>query len=159
MNQPVPFTNEQKLLYRAKFRQHTVDALRALFRRAHKKNGLTQKQIASILRADEAQISKQLSSEANLTLNSVADLARAMGARPEFNFKSLDEIKPVTTATKSDEGLVFLCHSASSTELIEINDVQVGPISPEKIRGMQRWKLGKGDSTKLDQTPKMLQLL
>lgn len=102
-----PFTDEEKEAYRLRFKHSLFRQIRALFKR-RKEQGLTQKGIALRLGIDEALVSKRLRGEANLTLASLCDLARAMDARLEPVVRPLEDvmlIQPEDTKTQPVLGI------------------------------------------------------
>ena len=78
------------------------ELLRALLERKTE-TGLSQQTLARKLDADRAQINRQLSGEANLSLRSLADLAWAMDMEISFELKkpaaSAGQNQPMTTST------------------------------------------------------------
>ena len=79
-----------------------AELLRALLERKTE-TGLSQQTLARKLDADRAQINRQLSGEANLSLRSLADLAWAMDMEISFELKkpaaSAGQNQPMTTST------------------------------------------------------------
>lgn len=93
-----PMTEEEKAGYRARLKDRLFRELRGVFRR-RKERGLTQKEIARRLGIDEALVSKRLRGEANLTLDTLCDLARAMDARIDVKVTPLDAVAMAATTT------------------------------------------------------------
>ncbi|MFD2233336.1 helix-turn-helix domain-containing protein [Phaeospirillum tilakii] len=94
LSQPERMSDDEKLLYRMRFRHETYKKLDALFRRLAVERGLTQKAIAEILGVSESLISKRLNGQANMTMDTLCDLARAMGARLQADVVLLEDVKP-----------------------------------------------------------------
>lgn len=88
------FTQEKIGRGRARLRNRIFREIRRVFRKAYKESGLTQKEIAERLGADPALVSKRLNGDANLTLNTIADLFTAIEARLEMNGVLYSEIEP-----------------------------------------------------------------
>lgn len=84
-------TEEAKQVYRARLRLQLFTELRALFRRRQRETGLTQNEVADRLGVDDAVISKRLNGEANLTLNTVSDLARAMEGLVDVKITAIED--------------------------------------------------------------------
>lgn len=87
-------SEKEKYRFRVRFKGDVIRQLRGLFDRFSKEEKLTQKELAQRVNADEALISKRLKGEANLTLNTVSDMARAMGARPELRLFAYRDMTP-----------------------------------------------------------------
>ena len=82
----------ERAYYRTRLRYQTFTEIRELFERLEKEEGLTQKKIAERLGTSPSLISRRLNGQANLTLDTLCDLARAMGARLETKAVLLKEI-------------------------------------------------------------------
>ena len=87
-----PLSDEEKRTYRARFKQALFNQLRETFRRLQKEEGLTQDEIARRLGVDKSLVCKRLSGDANLTLNTICDLTRAMGARLDAKITILKDL-------------------------------------------------------------------
>lgn len=125
-------TEEAKQVFRARFRLQLFTELRALFRRRQRETGLTQNEVAARLGVDDAVISKRLNGEANLTLNTVSDLARAMEGRVDVKITAIEDF--------SHHGTVVSWWADTS----EPGDFAAPPISslfipqiPDSIPGLQ----------------------
>lgn len=85
-----PISNRELLAYRAELRNE-------LFRQIHKRlallkeKGFTQKQMAKLLSMNEGQLSRVLRGDADLRLETLSDLARALGCRIRANLVPLNE--------------------------------------------------------------------
>lgn len=87
-----PMTEEDKLFYRARLTGKLWKSVRRLFLKREKEQGLTQKELARRLGADPGRVSKLLRGDANVTVNTLCDMARAMDARVEVEVRPLEEI-------------------------------------------------------------------
>lgn len=87
-------SEKEKNKFRVRFKGDVIRQLRGLFDRFAREEKLTQKELAQRVNADEALISKRLKGEANLTMNTVSDMARAMGARPELRLFAYKDMSP-----------------------------------------------------------------
>jgi transcriptional regulator with XRE-family HTH domain len=117
-----PFPSEQKDINRARFRRRVLGSLRAFLRKAKDQHGINQRKIAYLLRCEESQLSKQLNGEANLTLNTIADLTLAMRAKPQLIVIPEDDLRAPQTATNwhsSLEALEIISESAPSVHKVK----------------------------------------
>ena len=94
MKQPLerPFPERELLAYRAEFRNN-------LFRQIHRRlrqlkvSGFTQKRIAIRLGLDPGQLSKVLRGETDIRLETLADLARALGCRIRTTLSPVEQLE------------------------------------------------------------------
>lgn len=103
-----PFKKEELEAYRARVKFGIFRGLRAFFRRRQNEAGLTQKEVARLLGTDEALISKRLKGEANLTLDTLCDLARSMGARLDVKVTPLQEVTPLHSGAMDKQSYFVL---------------------------------------------------
>lgn len=108
-----PLKKEEKELYRARFKQDLFRQIRAIFRRLQDEQKVTQRDLARRLSTDEALVSKRLRGEANLTVDTLCDLARAMDARLEAVVRPLSEVRQNVRFVVSDHIFVFPTRSPS----------------------------------------------
>lgn len=96
-----PMSAEQRQAYRLRLKSKLFRDIRGLFHRLNKEKGLTQKEIARRLEIDEALVSKRLRGDANLTLNTLCDLARAMDARVDVKVTPLADVQRAQMSTSA----------------------------------------------------------
>ena len=104
-------TNEKRILdeelevFRAALKRKLHSQIYRIFLKLKKTTGLTQKDIAERLNIDQALVSKRLRGDANITLDTISDLARAMEATIELSATLWKEqtIAQDTTTTKKTE--------------------------------------------------------
>ena len=93
---PEVLTDERIEKNRALMKRHIFREIRRVYKKAHEENGISQKEIATKLSADPGLVSRKLKGQENLTLNSIADLFLAIGARLEFKGSLFSEIEKVS---------------------------------------------------------------
>lgn len=79
--------------YRADFRQRLHRELRRIFERLREEEGLTYAELAKRLKINRSVITRRFKGQANLTLDILSDMFRAMGARPEFKAYLYEDIR------------------------------------------------------------------
>ena len=79
--------------YRAELKGELFRALRAMFRRLHEEEGLTQAEIARRLNADPGLISRRMRGQQNMRLETLSDLARAMNCRVDVKLTSFKSVQ------------------------------------------------------------------
>jgi transcriptional regulator with XRE-family HTH domain len=118
LNSRPPFSEEELLAYRLRLKSGLFRQLRALFRRRKAEEGLTQKELARRLNTDEALISKRLRGETNLTVDTLCDLARGMGARIDFKVTPLSEVANATSSATTSRALCTLVFQDEVTKAL-----------------------------------------
>lgn len=96
-----PISRMELLAYRAEFRN---DLFRQIHRRLRelKATGFTQKRMAQRLGVDEGQLSRCLRGDTDLRLETLSDLARALGCRISASLQSLELPKTTQLTTVAD---------------------------------------------------------
>ena len=85
-------TEDQKLTFRARLKYQLFGELRKTFDRLRSEENLTQEEIAFVLDIDKSLVSKRLGGETNMTLDTISDMARAIGARVEVKVLALKDL-------------------------------------------------------------------
>jgi transcriptional regulator with XRE-family HTH domain len=99
------------------------ELLRALSERK-REGGFSQQSLARKLDAERAQINRQLSGEANLTLRSLADLAWAMDLEISFELKKpaaeAGQNQPMTTSTVGHGQIKYINGAAKRVSMLAV---------------------------------------
>lgn len=101
-NEPIAdrFTDERRYRLRSRFRRRIVKELRRLMK-IREAQGLTQQNVADRLSIDKALISKRLSGECNMTLDTLSDMLFALDARLNPQIETAEEISTRVEETKT----------------------------------------------------------
>ena len=97
-----PILEEELAVYRASLKRKLHSGIYGIFRQLKEVDGLTQKELAARLGIDPALVSKRLRGDANVTLDTISDLARAMEASIEISVTSWVEKAKARTAQKTE---------------------------------------------------------